>query len=109
MPYRMGTVPLVLGFAIGFGGFFVWTYEECTLFLGACIQTARPYETAGLLVMIFGGVLTVICIISMSFISPGQHPSPPPTPGGRYCPNCGTPNPLEARFCISCGTELPTG
>ncbi len=106
----MGTVPLVLGISTVFGGFLLWTYEECTLLvLGTCVETARPLEAFGLFVVIFGGVVTVIGIISMSYLSPAQPPSPPPTPGGRYCPSCGTPNPLEARYCTSCGIELPAG
>ena len=34
---------------------------------------------------------------------------PHQTPAGRYCPNCGTPNPLEAQYCLSCGIQLPAG
>lgn len=30
-----------------------------------------------------------------------------PQPEGKYCSNCGTLNPLEARFCLSCGNEVP--
>jgi hypothetical protein len=39
------------------------------------------------------------------------RPAPEPvmagtTTGGNYCPNCGSPNPAEARFCNKCGTQL---
>ena len=34
-----------------------------------------------------------------------QQTQPPPQilPAGRFCPNCGTPNPRETNFCKSCG------
>ena len=28
-------------------------------------------------------------------------------PAGRFCIQCGTPNPPESHFCSSCGTKLP--
>ncbi len=34
---------------------------------------------------------------------------PHQTPAGRYCPNCGTPNSLEAQYCLSCGIQLHAG
>ncbi len=32
--------------------------------------------------------------------------SPPETPESKYCPECATPNPSEAKFCNSCGYEF---
>lgn len=28
------------------------------------------------------------------------------TPGNKYCPNCGAPNPANARFCVRCGAAF---
>jgi len=40
--------------------------------------------------------------------TPVQTSSPMPTaPAGRFCIQCGAPNPAEARFCASCGAKLP--
>ena len=33
--------------------------------------------------------------------------SAPVASAGRFCIQCGAPNPAEARFCNSCGTKLP--
>ena len=45
--------------------------------------------------------------------TPAQMVRPAPEPvmagaatSGNYCPNCGSPNPAEARFCNKCGTQL---
>jgi sec-independent protein translocase protein TatA len=43
--------------------------------------------------------------------APAQAASPAPAassaPAGRFCIQCGAPNPAEARFCASCGAKLP--
>jgi len=33
--------------------------------------------------------------------------SAPAASSGRFCIQCGAPNPVEARFCNSCGVKLP--
>ncbi len=86
MPYARGVGPIVLGLLAGVGGFFVWIYEECTrvfVLTGACLATARPFETAGLVLMIFGGILFVVGIIFLTIpggrgAQAGAPSAPPP-------------------------------
>lgn len=38
-----------------------------------------------------------------------QEQSPAPLPAiNKYCPQCGTENPIRAGFCTRCGTQLPS-
>ncbi|MFQ5553394.1 MAG: zinc-ribbon domain-containing protein [Thermoplasmata archaeon] len=54
-------------------------------------------------------------VLTRQAMAPYQPPPSPvnsqtpqaPQPQGKYCSNCGTLNPLEARFCLSCGNEIP--
>ena len=41
-----------------------------------------------------------------SSASPVTPPKPSAT-GGRFCTQCGSPNPAEAHFCGNCGNRLP--
>jgi hypothetical protein len=51
-------------------------------------------------------------------VAPSQQPSAPASPsppsspgmpGGQTCPNCGTPNVVDALFCEACGYDFTTG
>ena len=112
MRYPKGTVPLVLGVLAGVGGLYLSTLEVCTFVFelsGACLASERLYQTPGLIVMIFGGILFVVGVVLMTTGGRETPPPSPHSPAGRYCPDCGTPNSLEAQYCLSCGIELPAG
>ena len=88
------------------------------------MSVSRPYTEVGILGMIFGGIFVVVGILLVAV--PGLRPPPPEretlevqmnedlgawgspkTFEAKYCPKCGTLNPLEARFCNSCANEFP--
>ncbi len=114
---------------VGVVGLSMWSYVVCSIELGGvCFENVRPLVDLGLLAMIFGGILFVVGIVLLAMAGPPspqaaprawpprdekseRAPETPPEspPGGRYCPNCGTPNPLEGKYCVSCGVQLPAG
>ncbi len=115
MPYGRGTGALILGIIVAISGFFLYNHVACTVVIGEfCLEPYRPYETVGLLMMIFGGVLFVVSIILLAMggrtIAVTTTPPPSPTPSkGKYCGNCGTLNPFEASYCNSCGRAFAEG
>ncbi len=109
-------VALVLGILLGVGGWFLYGYEACTHepIGDFCLEYARPYEGAGLMTIGIGGILIIVGIVlyAMAQRTTPTAPTPPQPQApatGKYCTNCGTLNPFEARYCNSCGNELTGG
>lgn len=84
------------------------------------MSVSRPYTEVGILGMIFGGIFVVVGILLLAVprlpgLTSPQAPPPkeptlqssPETLEGKYCPKCGTLNPLDAKFCNSCANEFP--
>ncbi len=115
MPYRGGTAAIVFGVLGGIGGYFLWTYEYCSFgfpVIDSCLEYSRPYEMVGMLLMVFGGVLFIVGIVLASIGRGETGPSTQTQPvesRGKYCPNCGTLLPFEARFCSACSYEFAEG
>ncbi len=64
---QIAIVALVLGIVAGVGGFLLYDFVQCVGVIGnLCIGPSRPYETPGLVVMIFGGILFVVGIIFLT-------------------------------------------
>lgn len=109
----------MLGVLGGIGGFLLFAFVQCELEIGTglCLASSRPYETAGIVVMVFGGILIVLGVLLLGGIfRAGSAPVPPTTSAdtethgpGRYCPECEARNLPEAAYCASCGTPLPAG
>ncbi len=87
----MGTAALVLGVLAGVGGFFLYDFVTCVSRIGdLCIGASRPYETGGLVIMVFGGILVVLGILLFALPERGiptaprpasrEEDAPPPSP-----------------------------
>ena len=94
---------------LGLVGLAMWSYVVCSLeFEEVCFQNFRPLTELGMLAMIFGGILFVVGIVLLAMWGqPSSLAAAPETPPeGKYCSQCITLNPLEAKFCNSCGKDF---
>ncbi len=119
MPYggggkrsNLAVTALILGVLAGIGGFFLFSYEACdAMVFGTCIQSSKPYESVGMLLMAFGGVLFIVGIILFAMAERDtpqvvvQQPAPPTT-GYVKCSGCGGENYPGTKFCSWCGKPL---
>ncbi|MFQ5552565.1 MAG: zinc ribbon domain-containing protein [Thermoplasmata archaeon] len=107
-----------LGVAVGLT---VWSWITLQkLEAGGYQEAQAPVLVLGILGLVFalliGGVFLIIAYAKLSNVlsprpqvAPMAAPPPVASPqaGGRVCPNCGRPIPMDAKFCNHCGHELP--
>lgn len=98
----------------------VWSWNTFQRIEGGRYQEAQaPVLVQGILGLFFALLIGGIFLI-LAYVKLGNVVSPPaPAPamaapavaaqpaGGRVCPNCGRPIPMDAKFCNHCGHELP--
>lgn len=92
----------MFGVLLALAGFGLHGYVACEAEIGGiCLLPSRPYETSGIVVMVFGGILLVLGVVILALGESGiagqQH---------RYCTNCGQAAVNQARFCANCGAEF---
>lgn len=115
MSSQAGIVAIVFGILGGIAGFVLYDLPVCAaMVFNTCIQYSYPYYEVGILLMIFGGVLVIVGVVlnatAPRSTPPTAIPAQPQTPAtGKYCTNCRTLNPFEARYCNSCGNEFTVG
>ena len=102
-------------------GLTVWSWTNLKQIEAGRYQDAQaPTLVLGIVGLAFalliGGIFLIIAYAKLSnviFPRPAATPmaAPPPIaspqPGGRVCPNCGRPIPMDAQFCSYCGEKLP--
>ncbi|MCJ2555220.1 MAG: zinc ribbon domain-containing protein, partial [Candidatus Thermoplasmatota archaeon] len=107
-----------LGIALGLA---VWTWGTLHKIEEGQYQEARdPALVQGILGLFFafliGGIFLILAYIKLgNVVSPrpaapamaAPMPVAPQPAGGRVCPNCGRPIPMDAKFCNHCGHEMP--
>ncbi len=122
-PIAFGTLGLLfpgifLGVAIALT---VWSWGTLQRIERGQYQEAQaPALVLGILGLFFafliGGIFLILAYVKLgNVISPrlaappmaAPVPVAPPPAGGRVCPNCGRPIPMDAKFCNHCGHELP--
>ncbi len=97
----------------------VWSWGTLQQIEQGRYQEAQaPVLVQGILGLFFAFLIGGIFLI-LSYVKLGNVVSPPPPApvmaapvaaqpaGGRMCPNCGRPIPMDAKFCNHCGQELP--
>ncbi|MEE9182830.1 MAG: zinc ribbon domain-containing protein [candidate division NC10 bacterium] len=83
-------------------------------------EAQAPVLVQGILGLFFalfiGGIFLILAYVKLGNVVSPRPAAPamvPPVPvvaqpaGGRLCPNCGRPIPMDAKFCNYCGHELP--
>ncbi len=102
-------------------GLTVWTWGTLQKIEQGRYQDAQaPVLVQGILGLFFafliGGIFLILAyaklgnVVSPRFAAPvmaAPVPVAPQPAGGRMCPNCGRPIPMDAKFCNHCGHELP--
>ena len=102
-------------------GLTVWSWTTLQKIEAGRYQEAQaPALVLGILGLFFallvGGIFLIIAYAKVgNVISPrpaavpmaAPAPVASPQPGGRVCPKCGRPIPMDAKFCNHCGHELP--
>jgi polyferredoxin len=106
-----------LGIAVGLA---VWTWGTLQKIQEGQYQEARdPALVQGILGLFFaflvGGIFLILAYAKLgNVVSPrpaypvmaAPAPVAPQPAGGRVCPNCGRPIPMDAKFCNYCGHEM---
>ncbi|MFQ5986579.1 MAG: zinc ribbon domain-containing protein, partial [Thermoplasmata archaeon] len=115
-PLIWAGVPLAVA-----AGLTVWSWTNLKQIEAGRYQEAQAQTLVlGILGLIFafliGGIFLIIAYFKLSNVTsprPAAAPMAPPPPaaspqpGGRVCPNCGRPIPMDAKYCNHCGHELP--
>jgi hypothetical protein len=104
--------PLIpLGVSVGLT---VWSWSTLQRIERGGYQDAQaPVLVLGILGFFFsvfiGGIFLIMAYVKLgNVISPRPaYPVAPQPAGGRVCPNCGRPIPMDAKFCNHCGHEMP--
>ncbi len=109
--------PLIpLGVSVGLT---VWSWSTLQRIGRGGYQDAQaPVLVLGILGLFFanfiGGIFLIVAYVKLgNVISPQPPVMAAPVPvapqpaGGRVCPNCGRPIPMDAKFCNYCGHEMP--
>ena len=122
-PFGFGAFPFIfqgvfLGVVVALT---VWTWGTLQkIEQGAYRDAQAPVLVQGILGLFFafliGGIFLIIGYAKLgNVVSPrpavpvmaAPAPVAPQPAGGRVCPNCGRPIPMDAKFCNHCGHELP--
>lgn len=97
-------------------------WVDPTTMMTAVVSTAPDRMWLWIVLLIVGGIGFIVAGLGVSGkLSTRQHPMPVTLSvdsGGnlsksisnseKFCPKCGTSNPLEAGFCIKCGIQFPS-
>ncbi len=90
-------------------GLLIFIIVWLLVFAGA-FSLSQNVATVLIALVAFIGLQAAVWLTMTRAISrAAQPPFPHRPPKGRYCPNCGTPNPLDAQYCVLCGIQLPAG
>ena len=123
LPFGFGAFgfifPLIpLGVSVGLT---VWSWSTLQKIGQGRYQEAQaPVLVLGILGLFFanliGGIFLIVAyaklgnVVSPRLAAPAMAAPVPVAPqpaGGRVCPNCGRPIPMDAKFCNYCGHEMP--